>query len=68
MAKRNYPAQEIREGFPEEAVFEANKSNVDEESIQEKGLGVQKIMNDTALSRGTISSCGGRIEHQGENV
>lgn len=54
MAKRNDLAQEIREAFPKEAMFEANNSKIDEESIQEKGLVVRKkIMDDIALKQGS---------------
>ena len=54
MAKRNDLAQEIREGFLKEAMFEANNSKIDEESVQEKGLRVQKkITDDTALKQGS---------------
>lgn len=54
MARRNDLAQEIREGFLEEAMLEANNSKIDDESIQEKGLVVQrKIMDNIALKQGS---------------
>lgn len=54
MARRNDLAQEVREGFLEEAMFEANNSKIGDESIQEEGLVVQKkIMDNIALKQGS---------------